>query len=111
MKRVVSVMVIVGFVVFALAPICLANEPSGPAMDAARKTTKYTGDVVTGSVKTVGEVAKGTTETAVSPFVSFWRFLRGKGKSTDVVTEPLNKGGQTVHGAAVSTGQTLRGKK
>lgn len=111
MKRFVSVLVVFGFMVFAMAPLCLATEPSGPAMDAARKTTKYAGDVVTGSVKTVGEAAKGTTETAVSPLVSFWRNLRGKGRPTDVVTEPLRKGGETVRDAAVSTGQTVRGKK
>lgn len=111
MKKVISVLIAMAFVVAIAAPVFASNEASGPAMDAARGSAKYTGDVATGTVKTVGEAVKGTTETAVSPFTSLWRSMTGRGKARDVVTEPLKKGGKTVHDAAVGTGQTVRGKR
>ena len=79
--------------------------------DPVTKTVDYTGNVVTGSVNTVGKAAEGTTETAVSPIVAFWRSLIGKQNPDKIVTDPVNKGGKTVYDATVDTGKTIAGEK
>ena len=111
MKKVFSVMIVMVFVVAVMAPAFATTEPSGAAVDVAEKSAKYTGNVVTGSVNTVGEAAKGTTETAVSPFKALWNWMTGKEKGDKVVIDPVNQGGKTVYDAAVNTGKTLEGKK
>ena len=111
MKKVLSVLIVMVFVVAVMAPAFAATEPSGPAVDVAQKSAKYTGNVVTGSVNTVGEAAKGTTETAVSPFKALWSWMTGKGEGKKIVTDPVNQGGKTVYDTTVNTGKTLEGKK
>ncbi|MFA6636682.1 MAG: hypothetical protein WCV56_06235 [Candidatus Omnitrophota bacterium] len=109
MKKVLAVMMVM-VMVFGLAAEVMATEASGPAMDAARNTGKYSKDVVTGSVNTVGKTTKGLGETLWSPFAAVGRWFRGKAKPHEVVTDPINKGGKTVHDTAVNTGKTVQGK-
>ena len=106
MKKVISVLFVMVFVFTAISPI-MAHASTDPAKDVAT----YTGNVVTGSAKTVGEATEGTAKTAASPFVSFWNFLTGKGKGEKVVTEPVDKAGKTTYDAAVNTGRTIVGDK
>lgn len=110
MRKAISVLVVL-VMVFAFVAEVMATEPSGPAMDAVKKSGQYSKDVVTGSVKTVGEAAKGTVETAVSPVIATGKALTGEGKAEEIVTSPVNKGGETVYNAAVNTGETVQGKK
>jgi len=105
MKQFISILIVACFIV-TIAPAVLAQDKNP-----AEKAVDYTGGVVTGSVNTVGEAAKGTTETAVSPIVAFWRNLIGKGKPQEVVTDPVEKGGKTVYDATVNTGKTITGEK
>ena len=77
----------------------------------SKDPVEYSGNVVTGSVKTVGKAAEGTAETAVSPIQAFWDFLTGKGSGEKVVTDPVEKGGRTIYKAGEDTDKTLRGKK
>ncbi len=81
------------------------------AADAAKDTAEYTGNVVTGSVNTVGEAVDGTVKTGVSPFVAFWRSITGRGNPDKIVTDPVNQGGKTVYDATVNTGKTVVGQK
>jgi len=61
-----------------------------------------TEDPVTGAVKTVGKAAKGTVETAASPFRAM-----SEGKDPGhIVTDPIQQGGKTVGEAAVDTAKT-----
>ncbi len=106
MKRCLTVLVVMVFVFVAASPMVLAATK-----DPVKETAQYTGNVVTGSVNTVGEATKETTETAVSPLVAFWRAITGQGKAQNVVTDPLEKGGKTVYDATVNTGQTVTGQK
>ena len=76
------------------------------------KEYNYRKDVLAKEIsKQVGEAAKDTTETAVSPLVAFWRFLTGKGKPRKIVTDPIEKSGETVYDTAVNTGKTVVGEK
>ena len=59
-------------------------------------------DPVTGTVKTVGKAAKGTVDTAVSPIKAL-----GEGRPDKAITDPVEKGAQTVGDAAVDTGKTV----
>ena len=97
-------------VLFAFTAV-LAGNAAAASDNPARDVANYTGNVVTGSVETVGEAAKGTTETAASPIVAFWEWLTGKGEGRNIVTDPVNKGGETVYDASVNTGKTLTGQK
>ena len=98
MKKTITFLLVALFLFAVVAPvIALAAE------DAAHKA-------VGGTMKTVGEAAKGTTETAVSPLVAFWRSIRGKGSPDKVVTEPIKKGGETVYEASKGTGKTITGQ-
>lgn len=106
MKRVITIMFVMAFGLMAVSPV-IASAADKPVKDVA----DYSGGVVTGSVNTVGEAAKGTTETAVSPIVALWRSLIGKGKPGKVVTDPVEKGGKTVYDATVNTGKTVAGEK
>jgi hypothetical protein len=110
MKKMVSCLVVL-VAVLAFTAEVMATEPSGPAMDAVKKTGQYTKDVVVGTVKTVGEAAKGTVDTAVSPIKATDRALKGEGDVQEIVTDPINQGGETVHDTIVSTGETVQGKK
>ena len=105
MKSMLLVLVVMALVFAAISPAFAGDR--NPAKDAAN----YTGNVVTGSVNTVGEATKGTTETAVSPFVAFWRSITGQGKPEKIVTDPVEKGGKTVYDATVNTGKTVTGQK
>ena len=107
MKKCISILAIMVFVFVALSPAFAEETSTNPPKDVAQ----YSGNVVTGSVKTVGEAAKGTTETAVSPLVAFWRWMTGKGKGEKVVTDPVEKSGKTVYDATVNTGKTVVGEK
>ena len=91
--------------------IAIAFAYAVPGFAANNDPVKYTGNVVTGSVKTVGEAAEGTAKTAVSPIEAFWNFLTGKDKGDKVVTDPINKGGKTIYDASVNTGKTITGQK
>ena len=104
MKKVISIVLVMVFVLSVATVAIAANEP---VKDAAN----YSGNVVTGTVNTVGKAAYGTTETAVSPIVAFWRNLIGKGKPQDIVVDPINKGGETIKNATVNTGKTVTGQK
>ncbi|HPN72822.1 MAG TPA: hypothetical protein PKZ41_02375 [Candidatus Omnitrophota bacterium] len=110
MRKLVSVMVVM-VMVFAFVGQVMAEEATGPAMDAAKKTTQYSENVVKGSVNTVGEAVKGTGEVAVSPFQAIGRWFKGKGKARNVVTDPIEKSGKTVYDATVNTGKTVQGTK
>ena len=95
-------MVVMAMVIVFVAPVVSAAD---------KNPAEYPGNVVTGTVNTVGEAVKGTTETAVSPIVAFWRSLIGKGTPDKIVTDPINTGGTTVKNAAVNTGKTVVGDK
>ncbi|MFQ5952683.1 MAG: hypothetical protein ACE5JK_04680 [Candidatus Omnitrophota bacterium] len=99
-KMVLFVLVIAVACVFATGSYAAEKDP-----------VQYTGNVVTGSVKTVGEAAEGTAKTAVSPIEALWNFLTGKGKGEKIVTEPVERGGRTIKRAGEDTGKTLRGEK
>ena len=105
MKRTLTMLFVMIFVFAVISPMTAmaAKDNSDPV--------KYTGNVVTGSVNTVGEAACETTETAVSPLVALWRSLTGQGKPEKVVTDPLEKGGKTVYNATTNTGKTVVGQK
>ena len=62
-------------------------------------------DPVTGAVRTVGMAALGTVETAVAPVKAV-----SEGDGDQVLSAPLEKGGQTVNQAAQNTGKTLTGQ-
>lgn len=87
------------FVVAAVSPMVLAVGED----DAAHRA-------VGGTMKTVGEAAIGTTKTAVSPIVAFWRAITGQGKPEKIITDPVQKGGETVYEASVGTGKTVAGQ-
>ena len=110
MRKVISVLVFM-VMVFAFSTNVIAEEATGPAMDAANKTADYSGKVVTGTVNTVGEAVKGTGEVAVSPVAAIGNWFKGKDKAGKIVTDPVNKTGKTVKDAAVNTGKTAQGKK
>jgi hypothetical protein len=107
MKKIMMVFVVAAFILTAVSPI-MASAGSG---DPVKDTAKYSGNVVTGSVNTVGEAAKGTTEVAASPFVALWKAMTGQGKAENVVTDPVNKSGKTVYDATVNTGKTVTGQE
>jgi len=102
MKRFIVIMFVTVFVLGLAAPV--AFSATDPDDDAAHRAVR-------GTVKTVGEAAKGTTETAVSPFVAFWRAITGQGKPEKVVTDPVEKGGKTIYDASEGTGKTITGQK
>ncbi|MBD3425977.1 MAG: hypothetical protein GF409_01945 [Candidatus Omnitrophica bacterium] len=93
-----------------VAVLCAYSLPV-MAQDKADDPVEYTGNVVTGSVNTVGKATQGTAETAVSPIVAFWNAITGKDKPEKIVTDPVNKGGKTIHDATVNTGKTVTGRK
>lgn len=74
---------------------------------AERKTVE---DYGTPAARTVGEAAKGTAETAVSPVVAFWKWMTGKDKGEKVVTDPVNKTGETIYDAAINAKDTVTGQ-
>ena len=84
MKRAV-VLVLVIVLVCAYAMPAVAQEK-------AKDPVEYSGNVVTGTVNTVGKAT-------------------GKGKPENVVTDPVNEGGKTVYNASVNTGKTVTGQK
>lgn len=96
MRKSIAILVVVA-VAFAMALPAFAE----------RKTVE---DYGTPAAKTVGEAAKGTAETAVSPVVAFWRWMTGKDKGEKVVTDPVNKTGETIYNAAVNAGETVTGQ-
>ena len=99
MKKLATVLFVMAFVLGVVSPmVALAVQ-----RDAAH-------DAVGGSMKTVGEAAKGTVETGVSPIVAFWRSITGRGKPEKIVTDPVEKGGKTVYDASVNTGKTITGQ-
>jgi len=101
MKRVTAVLVVMVFAFMAVSTgLAVAQEEYADPADRA----------VAGTMKTVGEAAKGTTETAVSPIVAFWRWMTGKGDPDKIVTDPVSQGGKTVYDASKNTGETLTGK-
>ena len=104
MKKVITILFVAVFIASAVVASAQSKDP-------VKEGAKYPGNVVTGSVNTVGEAAKGTTETAVSPIVAFWRSITGQGKPDKIVTDPIEKGGKTVYNAAVNTGETVTGQK
>ncbi len=108
MRKVISLLVIMVFV-FTMTSVAIAAESN--FKKASKDAARYSGNVVTGSVNTVGEAVYGTTETAISPIKAFWRNLIGKGKPQEIVTSPINRGGETVRDAAVNTGKTVTGRK
>jgi hypothetical protein len=110
MKKFVSVLVVL-VMVFAFVGEVMATEASGPAVDTAKKTTEYSKDVVKGTAKSAGEAVVGTGQAAVSPFAALGNWLTGKGKAKNIVTDPVNKTGETINKAAVNTGKTVQGKK
>ena len=103
-----AVILVLSFVSYSFAGDRSLKED---AKTAGKAAANYTGNVVTGSVNTVGEATKETTETAVSPIVALWRSITGKGKPKEIVTDPVNKGGEAVYNATVNTGNTVAGKK
>ena len=111
MKKGITILLAAIFAVAMIAPVALAEEEIMKGENAAKETGEYTGNVVTGSVKTVGEAAEGTGETAVSPIVAFWRAITGQGKPEKVVTDPIEKGGKTIIDGTISTGKILMGEK
>ena len=98
-------------IVLAVLFMFAASAPVFAAENVAKDAAEYTGNVVTGSVNTVGEAVDGTVKTGVSPFVAFWRSITGRGNPDKIVTEPLNQGGKTVYDATVNTGKTVVGQK
>jgi len=83
MKKALAVLFVMAFVVAVIAPVAVAAvDQDDPAHRA-----------VGGTMKTVGEAAIGTTKTAVSPFVAFWRAITGQGRPEKVVTDPVDQGG------------------
>ena len=107
MKKVAAILSATIFALAAISPTLVWAAGDDPA----RSVANYSGNVVTGSVQTVADAAKGATETAVSPIVAFWKWMAGKGKGENVVTDPVNRGGKTVYDAAVDTGKTVTGQK
>ena len=101
MKKLACLFVVVA-VVCAFATAGFAAEAKDPV--------QYSGNVVTGSVKTVGEAAEGTTKAAVSPIEALWNFLTGKGKPEKIVTDPVNKSGDTIYKAGQNTDKTVKGR-
>jgi hypothetical protein len=103
MKRVVVL-------VLVMAVACAYALPVA-AEDRAKDPVEYSGNVVTGSVNTVGKATEGTAKTAVSPLVALWNSITGKGKPENIVTDPVNEGGKTVYDASVNTGKTVTGQR
>lgn len=105
MKKIAIVMLVMAFVLSVVAPMAAMaqDQPQAPKQDAAHRAVK-------GTFQTAGEAAKGTTETAVSPFVALWRSMTGKGKPEKIVTDPVEKGGKTVYDASKNTAETVSGK-
>ena len=97
MKKAMIFLFITVFMVSFAAPLFAAEEESG--------------DIVTGTVKTVGKAVAGTAETVASPVVATGRAMTGEGSPDKVVTDPVKKGGETVYDATVDTGKTLTGQK
>lgn len=110
MKKLVALLVLVGFVFAAALPVMAEDAAECGKDQPVKDVAQYTGNVAVGSVKTVGTAAKETTETGVSPLVALWRSLTGKGKPEKVVTDPIEKGGKTVVNATVNTGKTVVGQ-
>ena len=100
MRKVIAVMLVAGFVFTGLSAVA---QTSTPEDDAAHRAVK-------GTFQTVGEAAKGTTETAVSPIVAFWRWMKGEGTPDKMVTDPVTQGGKTVYDASANTGRTVAGQ-
>ncbi|MGB2601261.1 MAG: hypothetical protein WBD00_06650 [Candidatus Omnitrophota bacterium] len=96
--------------VLVIALVCAYAMPA-VAQEKAKDPVEYSGNVVTGTVNTVGKATEGTAKTAVSPIVAFWNAITGKGKPENVVTDPVNEGGKTVYNASVNTGKTVTGQK
>ncbi|MFH1878507.1 MAG: hypothetical protein ABH883_06850 [Candidatus Omnitrophota bacterium] len=97
-------------IIFLCAVVCVAISPV-TALAENKNPVEYTGNVVTGTVKTVGEAAKGTGEVALSPIQALGNTMTGKGSPDKIVTEPVEKTGETVKDAAVNTGKTITGQK
>jgi hypothetical protein len=89
MKRIIAIMMVMVLVV-------------GTSMAMAAETE----DPVTGAVKTVGKAAKGTVDTAVSPFKAM-----GDENPSEVIVAPVKTGAKTVGEAAVDTGKTATMQK
>jgi len=104
MKKITSVMVIL-MVLCAMVSVASAAEKSigEVSKKAAKATVNYPVNVVNKSVNVVGKAVYGTTETAVSSIKAFWRSIIGKGSPKEIVTAPINKGGETIKDAAVET--------
>jgi len=100
MKKIVTLLVAMAFMFVAV----------GTAFAVVKDSSDPVGKVGGDAIKTVGEAAKGSSETAVSPVVAFWRWMTGKGKPEKVVTEPVEKTGKTVYDAGVNTGKTVTQK-
>ena len=103
MKKLITLLVVMAFVVSACAPAFAGNQ--------AKDVAKYSGNVVTGSVNTVGEATEATAKTVVSPLTALWRSMTGQGSADKIVTDPVNKGGKALNDAAVNTGKSLKGQK
>ena len=110
MKKVITTLFVVVFAIAAIAPMALAQS-TVKGDDPVKDTANYSGNVVTGSVNTVGAATEGTAETAVSPIVAFWRAITGQGKPDKVITDPIEKGGKTIIDGTISTGKILMGEK
>lgn len=105
MRKIAIVMLVMAFVLSVVAPMAAMaqDQPQAPKQDAAHRAVK-------GTFQTVGEAAKGSTETAVSPLVAFWKAITGQDKAEKVVTDPVEKGGKTVYDASKNTAETVSGK-
>ncbi len=111
MKKCISILVMMVLVVAVASAAVAESKFVEDSKKAGKATAQYTGNVVTGSVNTVGEAVYGSTKTAVSPIKAFWRSLIGKGKPENIVTDPVNEGVKTVKDATVNTGKTVTGQK
>ena len=108
MKKAIVILVAAVFVISASQAAFAAKTGEEYMKDSA----DYSKGVVTGSVNTVGEAAKGTVDTAASPLVAFWKSITGQDKDAGkIVTDPVEKGGKTIYDAGVNTGKTITGEK
>ena len=108
MKKITAILVVMVFVFMAVSTgLAIAQEQQQqaqqPKEDAAHRA-------VGGTMKTVGEASIGTTKTAVSPLVAFWRSITGRGTPDKIVTDPVEQGGKTVYDASKNTGETVTGQ-
>ena len=109
MKKITAILVATVFVFVAVsAGLAIAQDAQQqqaqqPKEDAAHRA-------VGGAMKTVGEASIGTTKTAVSPLVAFWRSITGRGTPDKIVTDPVEQGGKTVYDASKNTGETVTGQ-